>query len=150
MDRLLFDGSDMASNTDGIIKLSDGAVLRLRILIVDVKETGFSPFGGVNLAVSTIGGIAVAQLPDELRKVVADRPLAPSELPRDGWDYVDVVEFSPAVAEEDFETTRGRFIVAVRAEPVMVVRNLNYKTLLGEPLYWASWVYKISWRPAKG
>jgi len=33
----------------GSIKLSDGAVLRLRILIVDIKEMGFSPFGGVKL-----------------------------------------------------------------------------------------------------
>jgi len=35
----------------GWIKLSDGAVLKLKILIVDVRESGFSPFGGVNFDV---------------------------------------------------------------------------------------------------
>jgi hypothetical protein len=40
----------------GRIKLSDGAVLKLKILIVDVRESGFSPFGGVNFDVKVIGG----------------------------------------------------------------------------------------------
>jgi hypothetical protein len=30
----------------GRIKLSDGATLKLEILIVDVRESGFSPFEG--------------------------------------------------------------------------------------------------------
>ena len=32
----------------GIIRLADGAVLKLKIAIVDIKEVGFSPFGGVS------------------------------------------------------------------------------------------------------
>jgi len=38
----------------GSIKLSNGAVLRLRILIVDIKEMGFSPFGGISFNASQV------------------------------------------------------------------------------------------------
>jgi len=31
----------------GLIRLADGSELKLRILVVDVREAGFSPFGGV-------------------------------------------------------------------------------------------------------
>jgi len=30
----------------GRVKLSDGTIIKLKTLIVDVKEAGFSPFGG--------------------------------------------------------------------------------------------------------
>ena len=43
----------------GRVRLSDGAVLKLKILIVDVKEAGFSPFGGVSFDVKVVGGVAV-------------------------------------------------------------------------------------------
>jgi hypothetical protein len=51
----------------GDIKLSDGAHLRLKILIVDVKEIGFSPFGGVNFYTNVTGGVYVESIPDSLR-----------------------------------------------------------------------------------
>jgi len=37
----------------GRIKLSDGATLKLKTLIVDVRGSGFSPFGGVSFDVSS-------------------------------------------------------------------------------------------------
>jgi hypothetical protein len=43
----------------GSIRLSDGAVLRLKILIVDIKEMGFSPFGGTSFNVNVTGGVSV-------------------------------------------------------------------------------------------
>ena len=45
----------------GDIKLSDGAHLRLKILIVDVKEIGFSPFGGVNFYANVTGGVYIPE-----------------------------------------------------------------------------------------
>ena len=62
----------------GSIKLSDGAVLRLRILIVDIKEMGFSPFGGVNFNVNVTGGVSVESIPDSPRELVKDKPPFPS------------------------------------------------------------------------
>jgi len=64
----------------GSIKLSDGAVLRLRILIVDIKEMGFSPFGGVSFNVNVMGGVSVESIPDSLRELVKDKPFFPSGL----------------------------------------------------------------------
>ena len=80
----------------GDIKLSDGALLRLKILIVDVKEIGFSPFGGVNFYANVTGGVYVESIPDSLRELVKDKPLFPGlELARDGWELLDIVEQSP-------------------------------------------------------
>ena len=76
----------------GRIRLSDGAVLKLKILIVDVRESGFSPFGGVNFDVKAVGGVAVESVPEDVKKLVANKPLAPSEPPRDGWEMLDIIE----------------------------------------------------------
>ena len=131
----------------GFIKLSDGTVLKLRILIVDVKEAGFSPFGGINFDVKTVGGVSTHSVPEELKEAVADKPLAPPEPPRDGWEIIDIVEQEPAVAEEIVDTSKGRYRVRVVAEAVMASRNMNYKSRHNEPIYWVSWVLKISWKP---
>jgi hypothetical protein len=64
------------------VRLSDGAVLKLKILIVDVKEAGFSPFGGVSFDVKVVGGVAVESLPDSVRGLVDGKPFAPPETPR--------------------------------------------------------------------
>lgn len=133
----------------GRIKLSDGAVLKLKILVVDIRESGFSPFGGVNFDAKIIGGIAVESVPEEVKKLVADRPLIPLELPREGWEVVDIVEQQPAEAWEVVQSSRGEFVVRVAAEAVMASRNTLYRSPLNEPVYWVSWVYKVSWKPKK-
>ena len=38
----------------GRIRLSDGSVLNLKICVIDVKEIGYSPFGGVNFDVKLL------------------------------------------------------------------------------------------------
>ena len=136
-------------NEVGVIKLSDGSVLKLKITIVDARESGFSPFGGVNIAVKVIGGIAVIEVPEDIQNLVMNKPLPPAdgEPPRDGWQLLDIVEYKPAIAEEKIETSKGLFLVKVIAEPVMASRNTNYKTELNMPIYWVNWVYKISWKP---
>lgn len=131
----------------GFIKLSDGTVLKLKILIVDIKEEGFSPFGGINFDVKTVGGVSTHSVPEELKKAVADKPLAPPEPPMDGWELIDIVEQEPAVAEEVVDTSKGKYRVRVVAEAVMASRNMKYKSRHSEPVYWVSWVLKISWKP---
>jgi len=78
----------------GSIRLSDGVILRLKILIVDIKETDFSPFGGTSFNVNVIGGVSVESIPDSPRELVKDKPPFPSgpELPRDGWELLSIVE----------------------------------------------------------
>ena len=99
----------------GNIKPSDGAHLRLRILIVDVKEIGFSPFGGVNFYTNVTGGVYVEFIPDSLRELI--KAAIPSlELARDGWELLDIVEQKPAEALEVVQSSRGEFVVRVVAE----------------------------------
>ena len=142
----------MSSQPIGIgdIKLSDGALLRLKILIVDVKEIGFSPFGGVNFYANVTGGVYVESIPDSLRELVKDKPLFPGlELARDGWELLDIVEQKPAEALEVVQSSRGEFVVRVVAEAVMVARNTRYRSPANEPIYWVHWIYKVSWKPRK-
>jgi len=131
----------------GRLRLSDGAVLNLKIMVVDVKESGFSPFGGVNFDVKAVGGIAVESVPEDVKKLVADKPLFPPEPPKEGWELLDILEQRPAEAVEIVKSSKGEFEVKVVAEAVMVARNTLYKSIHGEPVYWVSWVYKVSWKP---
>jgi hypothetical protein len=137
---------------DGIVKLSDGSILKLKISIIDTREVGFSPFGGVDISVKVVGGIAAKEVPGDIQKLVSNKPSPPPgpELPRDGWEILDIKEYTPAIAEEQVQTSKGLFLVTVKAEPVMASRNANYRTEFNEPIYWLNWVYKISWKPLKG
>lgn len=132
----------------GLIKLTDGTKLKLSILVVDVREAGFSPFGGVNFDVKTVGGVATVYVPEELREAVKDKPLPPGDqVPEDGWEIIDIAEKENAVAELIVNSSKGEFKVRVEAEPVMAARNMNYRNKYSEPIYWLSWVIKVSWRP---
>jgi hypothetical protein len=133
----------------GRIRLSDGSVLNLKICVIDVKEIGYSPFGGVNFDVKTIGGVAVENITEELKRLVVNRPLMPAELPPEGWETLEIVEQQPAVVEVEVQSSRGVFVVKVVAEAVMAARNLQYRNTYNEPIYWISWVYKTSWRAKK-
>jgi len=99
-----------------------------------------------------IGGIATKYVPEELRNAVAEKPIVPlgSSPPKDGWEYVDIVKQEAASVEEQISSSQGTFTVMVVAEATMVARNLNYRVVVGnvsEPLYWATWVYKVMWKP---
>jgi len=131
----------------GRVKLSDGTIIKLKTLIVDVKEAGFSPFGGVSFDVKVIGGVATESVPDDVKELVKDKPLAPLEPPKDGWEILDITEQQPAEVVENTSTSLGIFSIKVVSEVVMASRNVMYRTPTNEPLYWVSWVNKVSWRP---
>jgi len=40
----------------GLITLADGTILKLKVTIIDIKESGFSPFGGINFDIKPVGG----------------------------------------------------------------------------------------------
>jgi hypothetical protein len=135
----------------GSITISDDTILKLKVSIIDVREIEgmFSPFGGVFFDVKAVGGVSAYRVPEELKKAVANKPVAPPEPPQDGWEILEIKEHKPAVAEEIVDSSKGKFVVRVVGEAVMVARNMNYKTPHNEPVYWVSWVYKVSWRPIK-
>jgi len=37
----------------------------------------------------------------------------------------------------------------VEAEATMVARNMLYRTIPNEPVYWVTWVNKVSWKQVK-
>lgn len=135
--------------TEGRATLSDGTIVKVVVNIVDARESGFSPLGGVNLVVKQSGGTAVVKVPDALMQKVKDKPVYSGPLPQDGWEMLDIVEMTPAKAETKIETTKGSFLVTIVSEPTMVARNLNYKSDLGEPVYFVYFVPKVSWKPIK-
>ena len=47
---------------DGKVNLADGTKLKLKMAIFDVREAGFSPYGGVNIAVNSTCGIKVENM----------------------------------------------------------------------------------------
>jgi len=123
-----------------------------KVFIIDVKEAGFSPFGGVYFDVRVIGGITTEFVPEDLKELVKDKPIFTPwpELPREGWELVDIVEQKPAEALTTVKSNKGLFEVKVVAEATMVAKNTLYRSLANEPLYWVYWLYKPSWRPIKG
>lgn len=137
-----------SSGRDGRITLADGSVLKLRLFILGIKETGFSPFGGVSFSVFPVAGIIAESVPEELRGKVRDRPPAPPILPEEGWEMIEIEHCENASEEQEVDSSKGRFKVKVEAEPLMVARNMLYKAALGldEPFYYAYWAYKASWR----
>jgi len=130
----------------GNIKLSDGAHLRLRILIVDVKEIGFSPFGGVNFYANVTGGVYVEFIPDRLRELVK----AAIPKPRACQRRLGVARHRRTKARRgagDCSELAGR----IRGEGCSrrVARNTHYRSPTNEPIYWVHWLYKVSWKPKK-
>lgn len=131
----------------GIVVPADGSKLILRVVIVGIKSVGFSPFGGINFIVKTAGGVVTSYVPDELKNSVKDKPLSPPDkLPEDGWELIDIQNQEPAVEEAEVEVEGKKYKIKVLAEASMISRNMNYKTDIGEPIYWVHWAVKIQWK----
>ncbi|MBP1357003.1 MAG: hypothetical protein JZD40_00715 [Sulfolobus sp.] len=132
----------------GSLTLSDDTIITFVTYVLNVKETGSSPFGGVNFVVESITGITVEKITDELREKIKDKTV-PNGVPQDGWEIIDIKDQKPAIVELEADSSKGKFKVKVVTEVVMASRNLNYKTVTNEPWYFVSWVNKVSWRPLK-
>lgn len=143
----LVDVLGTVNEQEGRIEVEDGSVLKLKMAIVDVKESGFSPFGGINFGIKPTGGIALVELPEELREMVEDKPISP-KLPKDGWEIIKIIDKQPAFEEVKVSSSKGDFKVRMELDPIMASRNMKYKSQENEPLYHVSWANKSSWSPA--
>ncbi len=136
----------VVSSKPGVVVLADGSKLILRAVIVGVKYTGVSPFGGVNFTIKTAGGVSSLYVPAELKERIRDRPLfAPDKFPEEGWELVNIERQDPAVEEIEVIVREKRYHIEVLATASMVSRNMNYKTDIDEPLYWVAWSTSIRW-----
>jgi hypothetical protein len=131
------------------IKLSDGTTLKIKITVVDIKEGDFSPFGDISFDVKAVGGVTTDHVPEELKKAMSDKPISLDIMSLRGWEIIDIIEKECAAIEETVNSSKGKFIVRVEAEPIMSARNMNYRSVRNEPIYYVSWVWKISWKPVK-
>lgn len=136
------------TNVEGLVKLADGSVIKTVINIIDARESGFSPFGGINIAVKTVGGVAIQKAAPAITKLIKNKPIfSESKPPKEGWEIVEIAESTPAYAETKINTTKGEYIVKVTAIPNMAARNLNYQSQLNEPVYTVNWATLASWKP---
>ena len=137
------------NSVDGSVELVDGSALKVAVSIIDAREGGFSVFGGVNILVKHAGGIAITKIGAKASEMVKDKPLLQAgEQPTDGWQIVDIVKFTPASSDTKVETTKGAFLVILKAIPSMAAVNLNYKNELNEPAYVVNWSPIVSWKRA--
>ena len=83
--------------------------------------------------------------------MVKDRPVYYQwqELPRDGWELVDIEWQEPSVIETTVNSSRGTFIVRFTSWASMASRNLGYRMPQGGPLYSVMVMNEITWRPAE-
>ncbi|WP_317894835.1 hypothetical protein [Pyrofollis japonicus] len=138
----------VVSSRPGLVVLTDGSRLVLRVVIVGARYVGFSPFGGANFAVKTAGGVASLHVPEELVEAVRNKPLAPPDKPpQEGWELVDIESQEPAWEEIELPVGDKRYRIRVSGEAAMVSRNTSYRTDMGEPLYLVFWSTKIMWKP---
>jgi len=73
--------------------------------------------------------------------------LSPLQSLQKGWEILDIIEQQPAEVVENTSTSLGTFSIKVVSEVVMASCNIMYRTPTNEPLYWVSWVNKVSWKP---
>lgn len=132
---------------DGVVRLADGTGLRLKLAVFDVRDAGFSPFGGVWFVVYPAVGLVVDEVPEQVRKAVEDKPIYQGrQPPQEGWELVEVVHRESALQRLEVEARGRRYEVWVEVEPLMAARNMAYRTLLDEPLYAVNHIAKVWWR----
>jgi hypothetical protein len=131
-------------------KLEDGTTVVMKVILDSIKETGFSPFGGVYFSINITTKISFVP-PEELKEKVKDRPVYYPEQqpPTDGWEIVDVTWQRPAVIETTVSTSKGVFSLKIITEATMAARNMSYRTPYGDPLYQIAFVHKPYWKPAR-
>ncbi len=141
IDRLRFKDSRL-----GYVKVNDDSIIILRVAIVDVRvREEASPFG-VEFDVNATGGVAVYPSEAALKEVKDKPTIEPGKTVNEGWAQVDIVEKTPAYEEAVYyKENRGKYLIRVEIEPIMVSKNTLYKTPQGTPLYVVRWVPKITW-----
>jgi len=119
----------------GVYKLEDGCVIKARVILADVHMLGEDAVGP-QLAYSVVVAMRFT-VPDDVRRRVADKPLATYVDAKDpGWRPVKVLESNSAYSEYILD---GRWLLKLRLEVVGVAKNENYRNEVLMPLYVARW-----------
>lgn len=125
----------------GKVKLSDNSELSIRVAIVNVKESGMSPVGP-DFLISAITRVSVSFCPDEIKGLVRDKPVLPSDAIKrpEEWEIIDIVDASKACEECIYKACDGRrYLIRVEVKPTIVARTLKYRDDFGNPIYYVRW-----------
>ena len=130
----------------GYVRVDDGSVIILRVAIIDVRlQDVISPFG-VEFEVNVTTGITVYPSSNSLNEVKNKPTIEPGRIVKEGWVQVNIVEKASAHEEIVYNDKKvGTYLVRVDIEPIMVSKNLLYKTVHGVPWYIVRWVPKVAW-----
>ena len=140
-------GFEVTSSKLGYIKLSDATEIAMRVSIVDIEEGELKPVGP-DLRVGLQVSFVVKKVPEELKRLVRDKPLPPSDGSHlrdlDKWEIVKILEKDNAVEECLYRARDGKaYKVSVEVEVTVVARTLEYRDRYGNPVYhlrWSPWV----------
>ncbi len=130
------------ANKAGYVKLSDGTIIRVRVVITDIIEGELKPVGP-DLQVGFQISFSV-KAPDELKQSVKNKPLPPP----DGshiknlkiWDIIKIIEKENAVDECLYKARDTRtYKISVETEVTIVARTLEYRDRSGNPIYHFRW-----------
>jgi len=120
----------------GVYKLEDGCIIKARVILADVHMVGEDALGP-QLAYSVVVAMRFT-VPDDVRRMVAGKPLATQVDARDpGWKPVRVVESNPAYSEYALD---NRWLLKLRLEIVGVAKNENYRNEVSMPIYAVRWI----------
>ncbi len=133
----------------GVLKLDDGTTAYLRVIITRIKEGGRLPTGlQLNIGHSVIIDV---NSPDELKEVVKDKPIPMGdehEKRLDIWKKVNIRDVKPASEEVEYIGSDGvKYVIGIQIEPVFVVRTLEYRDNIGNPIYYIRWSPKTFVKP---
>ncbi len=134
----------------GYVKTADDSVIILRVAVVGVTQRQEeSPFG-IDFNVTTTQGIAVYPS-GAVASQVKDRPMVESPIQaKDGWERIDIADKAVAYEEVVYTDRKlGSYVIRVEMEPLMVARNLRYRSTDGSPLYVVKWITKVYWTELK-
>jgi len=133
---------EIISSKTGFVKLSDGTVIHIRVVIIDIVEGEMKPVGPdlqVGLQISFL-----VKSPLELREKMKDKSLPPS----DGsylkdlkmWNFIEIVKKDSAVEECLYEASnRVKYKVSVEVDVTIVARTLEYRDANNNPIYHFRW-----------
>ena len=82
-----------------------------------------------------------------LNEVKDKQMIEPDKMPSDGWTLVDIVEKQSAYEEVEYLLNgKEKYVIRAETEPILAAKNINYRTIQNEPLYFVRWVNKVSWK----
>ena len=136
---------EVIRNEPGYVKLSDGTILIIRVVITDIREIRREPTG---LIFNVGHSVSVAAFsPESLKEIVKDKPkpVGLDYLKKlDVWEFIDIVECKNSIDECLYYGSDGlTYRISIEIEPTIASRTLEFRDEFMNPVYFVRWSPKI-------